>query len=265
MPPRQPAALGAPPDTRILTPMARKEKQQSDTPKKPGRLAQVRQVFTAARKADPTIPWWMLLAFIAVVAVGVGIGVLVGHWKYALFLSIPLALLAATLVLSRKAERAAYRSLEGQPGAAGAALGALRRGWFFDQQPVAVDGARGTRPEDMVGRGLRLPRPGPSRDRAHRRGPRRPPHQAARPGAQEGRAGRPRRPRDAASSWATPTARCRSASSASKLTRMKPVLTKEEVSAVNKRLKSLGGLRPPIPAGMDPMRARVDRKAMRGR
>ena len=52
---------------------------------------------------------------------------------------------------------------------------------------------------------------------------------------------------------------------ASKLTRMKPVLTKEEVSAVNKRLKSLGGLRPPIPAGMDPMRARVDRKAMRGR
>jgi hypothetical protein len=46
---------------------------------------------------------------------------------------------------------------------------------------------------------------------------------------------------------------------------MKPVLTKEEVSAVNKRLKSLGGLRPPIPAGMDPQRARVDRKAMRGR
>jgi hypothetical protein len=52
---------------------------------------------------------------------------------------------------------------------------------------------------------------------------------------------------------------------ANKLTRMKPVLTKEEVSAVNKRLKSLGGVRPPIPAGMDPLRARVDRKAMRGR
>ena len=51
----------------------------------------------------------------------------------------------------------------------------------------------------------------------------------------------------------------------SKMTRMKPVLTKEEAAAVNKRLKALGGVRPPIPAGVDPMRARVDRKAMRGR
>ncbi len=49
------------------------------------------------------------------------------------------------------------------------------------------------------------------------------------------------------------------------LTKMKPVLTKEEASAVNKRLKALGGIRPPVPKGVDPNRARVDRKAMRGR
>ena len=46
---------------------------------------------------------------------------------------------------------------------------------------------------------------------------------------------------------------------------MKPVLTKAEVSVVNKRLKSLGGLRPPLPKGIDPTKARMDRKAMRGR
>lgn len=46
---------------------------------------------------------------------------------------------------------------------------------------------------------------------------------------------------------------------------MRPVLTKEETSVVNKRLKSLGGLRTGVPAGMDPTRARVDRKAMRGK
>ena len=46
---------------------------------------------------------------------------------------------------------------------------------------------------------------------------------------------------------------------------MRPVLTKEETSVVNKRLKSLGGMRPPIPKGIDPTRARVDRKAMRGK
>ena len=50
-----------------------------------------------------------------------------------------------------------------------------------------------------------------------------------------------------------------------KLTRMRPVLTKAETAVVNKRLKSLGGMRPPIPKGVDPTRARVDRKAMRGK
>lgn len=244
--------------------MARKKKQQSDTPKKPGRLAQVRQVFTAARKADPTIPWWMLLAFLAVLAVGVGIGVLVGHWKYALFLSIPMALLAATLVLSRKAEAAAYRSLEGQPGAAGAALGALRRGWFYDQAPVAVDGARGTRPEDMVGAafvyralgrpGIVLIGEGPDARRTKLLTQERKKVERVAPGVPV-----------TAYVVGDAEGQVQVRKLGRRLTRMKPVLTKEEVSAVNKRLKSLGGLKPPIPQGMDPMRARVDRKAMRGR
>jgi hypothetical protein len=244
--------------------MARKETQQSDTPKKPGRFAQIRQVYTASRKADPTIPWWMLLAFLAVIAVGVSIGALLGHWKYALFLSVPVGLLAATLVLSRKAERAAYRSLEGQPGAAGAALGALRRGWFYDQQPVAVDGARGTRPEDVAGAafvfralgrpGIVLIGEGPDARRTKLLTQERKKVERVAPGVPvtaivvgDGADQVPIR------------------KLGSTITRMKPVLTKEEVSAVNKRLKSLGGLRPPIPAGMDPMKARPDRKAMRGR
>ncbi|NYG05646.1 F0F1-type ATP synthase assembly protein I [Phycicoccus badiiscoriae] len=244
--------------------MARKEEQQSDTPTKQGRFAQIRQVFAASRKADPTIPWWMLLAFLAVLAVGAGIGALVGHWVYALVLSFPLGLLAATLVLSRMAERAAYRSLEGQPGAAGAALGALRRGWFFDQQPVAVDGARGTRPEDVAGAAFvyrALGRPGIVLI-------------AEGPDARRGKLLVQERKKVERVAPGVPVISVVVGDGADqvpvrklsgKLTRMKPVLTKEEVSAVNKRLKSLGGLRPPIPAGMDPMRARVDRKAMRGR
>ena len=83
--------------------MARTSKEQSDTPKQPGRFKQVAQVFTAARKADPTIPWWMLLAALGTLVVAVVVGALLGHWVYALILGIPLALLAATVVLSRKA------------------------------------------------------------------------------------------------------------------------------------------------------------------
>ena len=244
--------------------MARKEKQQSDTPKKPGRFAQVAQVFTAARKVDPLIPWWMLLAFVGTLVVVVGLGVLVGPPWYALILGLPQALLAATLVLSRRAARAAYGQIAGQPGAAGAALGSLRRGWYFDQQPIAIDGARGTRPEDMVGAAFVF-------------------RAVGRPGVVligEGPAGRvakvlqTERKKVERVAPGVPVAVIVAGDGEDqvplrklrgKLTRMKPVLTKAEVSAVNKRLKALGGLRPPIPAGMDPMRARVDRKATRGR
>jgi len=244
--------------------MARKEKQQSTAPAKQGRLGQVRQVYTAARQVDRLIGWWMLLAFVATLVVVVGIGVLVGHWVYALILGLPLALLAATITMSRRAERAAYSSIEGQPGAAGAALGALRRGWFYQQEPVALEGARGTRPEDMAGAafvfravgrpGIVLVGEGPQgrvaklleaeRKKTARVAPGVPVH-LLQTGSGEGQ---------------VPVRKL-----SGKMTRMKPVLTKEEVSVVNKRLKSLGGMRPPVPAGMDPMRARVDRKAMRGR
>jgi F0F1-type ATP synthase assembly protein I len=244
--------------------MARKEKQESTAPKKQGRLAQIRQVYTAAHQVDRLIGWWMLLAFVGTLVVAVGIGVLVGHWPYALILGLPLALLAATLVMSRRAERAAYSAIEGQPGAAGAALGALRKGWFYEQQPVALEGARGTRPEDMVnaafvfravGRpGIVLIGEGPQARVSKLLVAERKKVERVAPGVpvtllQAGDA-----------DGQVPLRKL-----SSKITRLKPVLTKDEVSVVNKRLKSLGGIRPPVPAGMDPMRARVDRKAMRGR
>jgi hypothetical protein len=193
-----------------------------------------------------------------------GIGALFGHPWYALVLSIPMAMLAATIVLSRRAERAAFRTLEGQPGAAGAALGGLRRGWYFTQEPVAVDGARGTRPEDMVGAafvyravgrpGVVLIGEGPDARRTKLLTTEKKKVERVAPGV-------PVTTLVVGDAEDQLPARKLS----NKLTRMKPVLTKDEASAVNKRLKALGGLRPPIPAGMDPMRARVDRKAMRGR
>jgi len=40
---------------------------------------------------------------------------------------------------------------------------------------------------------------------------------------------------------------------------------RDKLDLVNKRLKALGGLRAPLPPGVDPMRARMDRKALRGK
>ena len=131
--------------------MAKDAPGKTPAPKKPGRIAQIRQVYTQSKQVDPRIGWWMLGAFLLVLLVVVGIGWLLGAPVYAAILGLPLGLLAATLVMSRRAERAAYRQIEGQPGAVGAALTALRRGWYTDPQPVAVEAARGG---DMTESGL---------------------------------------------------------------------------------------------------------------
>ena len=45
-----------------------------------------------------------------------------------------LGLVAATFIFGRRAERAAYAQIEGQPGAAAAALGSLRSGWELEAE-----------------------------------------------------------------------------------------------------------------------------------
>ncbi|HEX6917856.1 MAG TPA: DUF4191 domain-containing protein [Phycicoccus sp.] len=240
----------------------------SDQPeKKTGRIAEIRQAYRAIKSLDPKLGWWMLGAGLLTAAVIIGIGALVGGgWLwYSVFVAIPAALLAATVVMNRRGNSAMYNALEGQVGAAGAALtGMGRRGWFAEQEPVALDGARGTRPSDLAGAAMVF-------------------RALGRPGIVligEGPSGRVRKllkqeekkvarvaPGVPIHLWVVgdgedevPVRKL-----SGKLTRMKPVLTKAEVSVVNKRLKSLGGLRPPLPKGIDPTKARMDRKAMRGR
>ena len=241
-----------------------RKKATEGAPKKAGRFAQIRQVFTAARGVDKMIGWWMALASLGTLVVMVGIGVLVDQWIYFLVLGLPLAALAASVVLSIRAKRAAYKSIEGQPGASGAALSSLRKGWYFEQQPVAVEAARAgdLSSTAMVFRatgrpGVVLVVEGPAA-------------RATKLAEME----RKKISRIAGASVPVTVVRVGEGGGkdevsirkvASKIQRMKPVLTKSEVAAVNKRLKALGGLRPPLPAGVDPSRVRMDRKAMRGR
>lgn len=224
-------------------------------------LRQIKAVYSQSKTIDPAITWWMLGAFVLVEVVMVLIGLAIGQPIYLGIVGLPLAVLAAGLVMARRAERAAYRQLEGQTGGGGAALGALRRGWYYEQQPVAVEAAR---PGDMasaamvfraVGRpGVVLVLEGPvgraqrlgesERKRVSRVLPNVPVH-LLRVGSGENE---------------VPVRKL-----AGKIQRLRPALTKAEASAVNKRLKALGVARPPVPKGIDPMRARPDRKGMRGR
>ena len=110
--------------------------------KKQGRLSQIRDVYRVSKEADPAIGWFMLLSFLVVFGVLLVIGFLVKlPWIFGIF-GVLFGVLAATIIMSRRAERAAYSQIEGQAGAAGAALTSIRRGWYTDREPVAADVAR---------------------------------------------------------------------------------------------------------------------------
>ncbi len=229
--------------------------------KKQGRLSQIRDVYRITRQSDPNIGWYMLLTFLAVFAVFLIIGLI---FKMPVFLGIfgvLFGILAATIIMSRRAERAAYSQIEGQAGAAGAALTSIRRGWYTDREPVAADVARAgdISSAAMVYRAL------------------------GRPGVVlvgEGPTGRvqkllaaeKKRVERVAPGVPVTTMRVGSGDDeiplskiASKVQRLKPQITKDEMAMVNKRLKALGGLRAPLPPGVDPTKARMDRRALRGK
>jgi hypothetical protein len=224
--------------------------------KQSGRLSQLRQIYTVTRQADRRLPLWMAGAFVVTLLVAFGIGLLVGHALYLTILGVPLAVMVALVIMSRRAERSAYQRMAGQPGVAGAVLKNIRRGWYVEDEPVAVD----PRTRDLVFRaigrpGVALVTEGPvprvqrlvdgERKRITRVLGTNVPIMVIHVGDGEGQ---------------VPLRRLNST-----LMKSRPALTKTEVSQIIGRLRALGAVRPPIPKGIDPTRVRPDRKGVRGR
>lgn len=216
---------------------------------------QLGDVYRMTRRTDPAVTWWMLGSVLGVTALAVGLGLLTGNLVYSMLLGVPAGVFLAIVIMGRRAERAAYGQIDGQPGAAAAALSTLRRGWTVEKEPIAVD----PRTQDMVFRVTG--RPGVfliSEGAAHRVGrlleserrrvarvlPNVPIH-LIQYGNGEGQ---------------VPLAKL-----ARTVQRTKRTLTAAEAGEAAKRLRALGAARPPVPKGVDPLRARPDRKGIRGR
>jgi hypothetical protein len=105
--------------------MARESSESSTA----GRLKQIVQTYKMTRRVDSKVG--LVLAGVGIVTFGVilAVGFLVGHPIYAGILGFLLAFLAVAVVFGRRAERAAFGQLEGQPGAAAAVLENVGRGW----------------------------------------------------------------------------------------------------------------------------------------
>jgi len=213
------------------------------------------QVFNMTRRNDSKAIWWMLLAFVAPTLSGVIVGIFLARGNlFGLILWIISGALGGLLlfliVLGRRAEKAAYSQIQGQPGAVGAVLkSSLRRGWTASEMPVAVSPktqdavyrAVGTGGIVLIGEGPRS-RTQKMLDEERRRVSRILPNVAVHvlsvgPDAD-----------------AIPLHKL-----AGKMARFKRSLSKAEIYAVSNRLSSLGKNTLPIPKGIDPMRARAQR------
>ncbi|MCL2454284.1 MAG: DUF4191 domain-containing protein [Micrococcales bacterium] len=226
-------------------------------PKKTRWYHQLWQAYKITQRYDPRTGWFIVAIVVGVTALSVVIGWLItGQYWQGAMLGLSLGLIGAMFLLARRVEVAAYSQIAGQPGATYSALTTMRRGWTFGQEPVAID----PRTQDMVFRGVG--RPGVVLISEG------PPHRAVRLLEAE-------RKRCARVVGGAPVHLVQMGDDEGqvplrRLTRylskqLKPVLTRQEVAAVDKRLMSLGAARLPVPKGLDPMKVRPDRKGLRGR
>jgi hypothetical protein len=138
--------------------MARTEKAPKKA-KEPNRLKQMWDVFTMTRRYDKMAVWWMLAGFILPVAVGVVLAFILSPGQVLGFIlwvvaGVLLGVLLVLVILGRRAERAAYSQIEGQPGAVGAVLkSSVRRGWQASELPINVSPRTQDAVYRAVGRG----------------------------------------------------------------------------------------------------------------
>lgn len=234
--------------------MARNSATTRPAEKEPGRFKQLWQVLQMTRRLDKRAVPYLILAFALPVIAGTVIGILTNEgngfiiaiWVIS---GVLLGVLIAMIILGRRAERAAYGQIAGQPGAVSAIMrSSLRRGWRGSEMPVAV-----SKQQDAVYRavgraGVVLIAEGPKSrtnrmlDDERRRVTRILPNvpvNVLHVGPDE----------DSVELFRINRS----------LGKFKRTLTRDEVLAVSNRLASLSTTKLPIPKGVDPLKARPQR------
>ena len=114
-------------------------------PKQPGKLKQLWRVYKITAKTDKNSVWVALLGMLVVGGalmllgffISDGSGLTLGLWIFTALLS---AVLTGLIIMSRRAERSAFKQIEGQLGAVGAVLDSqIKRGWRASSTPIAVN------------------------------------------------------------------------------------------------------------------------------
>jgi hypothetical protein len=209
----------------------------------PGRVAQVKAVWSMTRKADPKLLLWVLVPALAVLIVCVVVGLLIGHIIVLSVIGVMAAVSAGSAVFGRRATGSIYASVEGKPGAAAAVLQGMRGDW------VVTPAVGFTRNQDLIHRvigraGIVIVGEGPSttairqlivdqKRRVGRVSPTTPVYDVV-VGDEEGR---------------VPVRKLQA-----HMMKLPRNLKKGEISGVASRMKALGGTNVPMPKGPMPTR-----------
>lgn len=229
--------------------MAKKEKE-------PGRMRQLWRVYKITAKNDPSSAWVALLGFLLAVAAGLLIGFFLGGgnpWSLTLWIitGTTSGLLIAMIIMSRRAERSAYKQIEGQAGAVSAVLNSqIRRSWRATPTPVAINAKSREAVYRMIGKpGVVLIGEGGTarvgqmlQDEARK-------IQRIAPGVTIHQL-----------KVTTDDSGVRIYDLLKTVYKLKKSLSRAEVTAVANRIESLGGFSMPIPKGIDPMKVRPPKR-----
>lgn len=211
--------------------------------------------YRISKRTYPWIGWALLGSALLTLGVALLIAFLIkGNWIVWSIMGVLFGATVAMTVLSLLVRRAMYIQIEDTVGSVYAVLSEIKSGWIVPEQPLLA-----TRDQDIVWRivgrpGVVLISEGPS----HRVQPlmsaerkkiqkvaKNVPVHVIQVGKEDGQV--------------------RLAQLQSKIRSFKKVLTKHEVPAVSARLAALNSSNLPIPKGIDPMRARPNRRALRGK
>jgi hypothetical protein len=106
-----------------------KKKDAAAGPPKVGRLKQMTEAYRMTRSADPKLNLVLAGVFFADFALVLLLGILTGHPIFGSIFAVLTGVLSLLFVLGSRAQKAAYKQVEGQPGAAAAVLQTIRKGW----------------------------------------------------------------------------------------------------------------------------------------
>ena len=105
-------------------------KKASTDPADMGRLKQIRRAYQLTHEHDRALPFLLLGAFLLPIAICVVVGLLWDHMFNLVLIGVMLGVLAAMIMLVRRAKAATFKRYAGQAGSAEVALQMLPKQWI---------------------------------------------------------------------------------------------------------------------------------------